>query len=150
MFERTLSNWQYWRTTYSDQGHKKTNLGFAGQNFCALSRGWVWCPVEILPTLWEWPIFIRTQPRLKGPMRRNFWIVPKRPYVSPYALCDWIVTSRPAWRETHRAETTSTDQHLKSSLVSLWTYGQCPIIFQPFLYRCLGCSKIIRRSWTCF
>jgi hypothetical protein len=35
------------------------------------------------------------------------------------AASAYKVTSSPAWRETHRAETTSTDQYLKSSLVGL-------------------------------
>ena len=35
------------------------------------------------------------------------------------ALALKVLTSPPAWRETHRAETTSTDQYLKSPLVDL-------------------------------
>ena len=53
------------------------------------------------------------------------------------------ITSPPEWRESHRAETTSTNQHLKSPLVSIRTYGQYPIVFQPFLQRFLSCSQKI-------
>jgi hypothetical protein len=49
----------------------------------------------------------------------NFpWKLKRKP-ISLLAVVSQEITSPPAWRESHRAGTTSTDQYLKSSLVIL-------------------------------